>query len=223
MRRSCVLILLCVMFAGCGDDNKSTPTPAPTPTPTPAPTPTPTPTPPPAPTPTTATLTGVTKNSNGQLIGFVRVRIVDGADAGKDAVSDAFTGAYRFEGLTAGNVTLSATGDGFLENRQSITLVNGNNTQDFTLPFAPPPAVEIKAQPLNVEPGVSSEWGFEATGNTTFSRYDWDFGDGGAVSNGRSTEAHVYTTQNVYQVRVRATPSNGGAAVVGTLTITVSF
>jgi len=222
MRRSCVLILLCLMFAGC-DDNKSTPTPAPTPTPTPAPTPAPAPTPPPAPTPTTATLTGVTKNTNGQLIGFVRVRIVDGADQGKDAVSDAFTGGYRIEGLTAGNVTVSATADDFQEDRKSITLVNGSNTQDFTLPFAPPPAVEIRAQALNVDPGVSSEWGFEATGNTTFSRYDWDFGDGGAVSNGRASEAHVFTQQNVYQVRVRAQPSKGGNPVIGTLTITVSF
>jgi len=222
MRRSCVLILLCLMFAGC-DDNKSTPTPAPTPTPTPTPAPTPTPTPPPAPTPTSATLTGVTKNSSGQLIGFVRVRIVDGTDQGKDATSDGFTGAYRLEGLTAGNVTVSATADNFLEDRKSVTLVNGSNTQDFTLANAPPPSVEIRAQPLNADPGISSEWGFEAVSTTSFSRYDWDFGDGGAVSNGRSKEAHVYMTTGVYQVRVAATPSNGGARVTAALTITVSF
>src|SRR5262250_1893278 len=129
MRSSCALILLCLLCAGC-DDNKSTsPTPTPAPAPAPAPTPTPTP-PPPAPTPTTATLTGVTKNKDGQLIGFVNVRLVDGADAGRNAQSDGFSGAYRIEGLSAGNVTLSATGDGFLEDRRSITLVNGNNTLD---------------------------------------------------------------------------------------------
>src|SRR5262245_19691515 len=111
MRRSCALILLCLVFvAGCGSDDNNTPTPAPTPAPAPAPAPTPTP-PPPAPTPMTATLSGATKNDNGQLIGFVNVRILDGPDQGKTAQSDPFTGAYRFEGLTAGNYNFSATGD----------------------------------------------------------------------------------------------------------------
>jgi PKD repeat protein len=220
MRSSCVLILLCLMGAAC-DDNKSTsPTPAPAPAPAPAPTPTP---PPPAPTPTTATLSGVTKNSNGQLIGFVTVRILDGPDQGRTSVSDSLTGAYRFEGLTAGNYNFSATGDGFLEDKRNINLVNGNNTQDFSLGFAPPPSVEIRAQPLNVTPGFSSEWGFEATASIPISRYDWDFGDGGAVSNGRSTEAHVYLAQGVYQVRVRAVPTNGSTPLIGTLNITVTF
>lgn len=225
MRSSSVLLFVCLLFAGCFagcDDNKSTPTtPTPAPAPAPAPTPTPTP-PPPAPTPTTATLTGVTKNSNGQLIGFVTVRIVDGADQGKTTISDAFTGGYRFEGLTAGNVTFSATGDGFVEDRRSLTLVNGNNTQDFTLAAAPPPSIEIRAQQLNASP-AGAEFGFEAVSTTSFSRYDWDFGDGGASSNARSTEQHMYLVPGEYGVRVSAVPSNNGPRVTATLKITVIF
>ena len=223
MRSSSVLLFVCLLFAGCFagcDDNKSTPT-TPTPAPAPAPAPTPTPTPPP-PAPTTATLTGVTKNSNGQLIGFVTVRILDGADQGKTSVSDAFTGGYRFEGLTAGSVTLSATGDGFLEDKRSIQLVNGTNTQDFTLATAPPPSIEIKAQQLTANPS-SAEWGFEAVSSASFKSYDWDFGDGGAVSNGRAREQHQYLIPGIYGVGVSAVPTNGGARVTATLLITVTF
>jgi hypothetical protein len=219
MRSSCVLILLCLTFSGCDDSPAPTPTPAPAPAPAPAPTPTP---PPPAPTPTTATLSGFTKNSNGQLIGFITVRIVDGADQGKTSVSDAFTGGYRFEGLTAGNVNFSATGDGFLEDKRSIQLVNGNNTQDFTLNTAPPPSIEIMAQQLNANPG-GSEWGFEAVSSTSFKSYDWDFGDGGAISNGRSREQHLYLAPGNYGVRVSAVPTNNGPRVTASLAIQVSF
>lgn len=222
MRSSCVLILLCLMCAACGDDNKSTsPTPAPTPAPAPAPAPTPTP-PPPAPTPTTATLSGVTKNNNGQLIGFVTVRILDGPDQGKTSVSDSLTGAYRFEGLTAGNYNFSATGDGFLEDKRNINLVNGNNTQDFALAIAPPPSIEIRAQQLTATPG-GSEWGFEAVSTTSFKSYDWDFGDGGSITNGRSREQHMYLVPGIYGVGVRGFPSNGGPPVTATLVIQVSF
>ena len=219
MRSSCVLILLCLAFAGC--DNNNTPAPTPTPAPAPAPAPTPTP-PPPAPTPTTATLTGFTKNSNGQLIGFVTVRILDGADQGKTSVSDAFTGGYRFEGLTAGNVMFSASGDGWVEDKRSIQLVNGNNTQDFTLATAPPPSIEIMAQQLNATPG-GAEFGFEAVSSTSFRSYDWSFGDGGAISNGRAREQHQYLVPGVYGVGVSAVPANGGPRVTATLKIEVSF
>jgi carboxypeptidase family protein/PKD domain-containing protein len=221
MRSSCVLILLCLMFAGCDDNNSPAPTPTPAPAPAPAPAPTPTP-PPPAPTPTTATLSGVTKNSNGQLIGFVNVRILDGPDQGKTSVSDAFTGGYRFEGLTAGNYNFSATGDGFLEDKRNINLVNGNNTQDFTLATAPPPSIEIRAQPLSATPG-GAEWGFEAVSNASFRSYDWSFGDGGAISNGRSREQHMYLAPGVYGVGVSAVPTNGGARVTATIVVEVSF
>jgi PKD repeat protein len=152
----------------------------------------------------------------------VRVRAVDGADAGKDATSDPFTGAFRLEGLTAGNVTFSATGDGFLEDRRSVTLVNGNNTQDFTLAIAPPPSIEIKAQVITAS-GTSAEWGFEAASSTSFRSYDWDFGDGGAISNGRAREQHVYLAPGIYGVGVSAVPSNGGPRVTATLVIQVSF
>lgn len=219
--RKCALLFVCLLLLGCGDDDgPSTPT-TPTPAPAPAPAPPPTPTPPPA--PTTATLTGVTRNSDGQLIGFVTVRVTDGANAGRNTVSDAFNGSYRLESLTAGSVTFSATGEGFLEDRRSITLVNGNNTLDFSLATAPPPSIEINAVILNANPGVSSEWGFEAQSSTSFRSYDWDFGDGGAVSNGRSREAHNYLNPGVYVVRVSAVPTSGGARVTGTRTITVTF
>jgi PKD repeat protein len=223
MRSSCILIVLCLMLAGCDGDSPTTPTPAPAPAPAPAPTPPPTPPPPPPPpAPTTATLTGSTKNANGQLIGFVTVRIVDGADQGRNTVSDGFTGTYRFENLTAGNVTFSATGDGFQEDRRSATLVNGSNTLDFTLPFAPPPAIEIVASQLNSSSG-GSEWGFEARGNIPFRSYDWDFGDGGAASNSRALESHFYLTPGVYLVKVSAVPTNNGPRVTAQITITVSF
>lgn len=220
MRSSCVLILLCLMFAGC-DDNKST-SPTPAPAPAPAPTPAPTPTPPPAPTPTTATLSGVTKNNNGQLIGFVTVRIVDGPDQGKTSMSDPFTAAYRFEGLTAGNYNFSATGEGFVEDKRNINLVNGNNTQDFTLDIAPPPSIEIRAQQLNATPG-GAEFGFEAVSNTSFKSYDWSFGDGGAISNGRAREQHMYLAPGDYGVGVSAVPANGGPRVTATLKVEVRF
>lgn len=220
--RKCARLFVCLLvLAGCGDDGPSTPT-TPTPAPTPAPTPPPPTPPPPPPAPTTATLTGVTRNSNGQLIGFVAIRIVDGADTGRNTVSDAFTGGYRLELLTAGNVTVSATGEGFLEDRRSITLVNGNNTLDFTLPTAPPPSIEIRATQLNASAG-GSEWGFEAVSSTSFRSYDWDFGDGGAASNSRSTESHLYLTPGIYAVRVSAVPTNNGPRVTATTTITVSF
>jgi PKD repeat protein len=213
--RKCALLFVCLLLVGCGDDDgpttPTTPTPAPAPAPAPAPPPTP-------PAPTTATLTGATRNSNGQLIGFVSIRVVDGADAGRNTVSDAFTGGYRLELLTAGNVTLSATGEGFLEDRRSFTLVNGNNTLDFTLATAPPPSIEINATPLN-----SSEWAFEAVSSTSFRSYDWDFGDGGAASNSRSRESHVYLAPGDYQIRVSAVPTNNGPRVTATKTITVIF
>jgi PKD repeat protein len=152
----------------------------------------------------------------------VTVRILDGADQGRNATSDGFTGTYRLENLTAGNVTLSATGDGFQEDRRSVTLVNGSNTLDFTLPFAPAPAIEISATQLNASPG-GSEWQFEAKGNTSFRSYDWDFGDGGAASNSRATESHFYIVPGVYLVKVSAVPTNNGPRVNAQLTITVSF
>jgi PKD repeat protein len=137
-------------------------------------------------------------------------------------VSDAFTGGYRFEGLTAGNYNFSATGDGFVEDKRNINLVNGNNTQDFTLATAPPASIEIMVQQLNASP-TGAEFGFEAVSSASFKSYDWDFGDGGAISNGRAREQHRYLFPGVYGVGVSAVPNNGGARVTATLKIEVSF
>lgn len=220
-RRSCLPVLLCLVLFGC-DDNPTTP-PTPTPTPAPAPAPAPAPSPPPPPAPTTAALTGLTKNSDGLLIGFVKITVADGPDMGRTATSDGFTGAYRFESLTIGNANFIATATNFLEDRRGV-FVNGTNTLDFTLAPGPPPgpALEITGQQLNSGGGVS-EWGFQATGSGSFKSYNWDFGDGGAASNSRAFESHLYTAAGVYLVRCNAVPTSGGPNVTATLTITVSI
>jgi hypothetical protein len=167
-------------------------------------------------------LTGFTRNSNGQLIGFVTVRVADGPDQGRNAVSDGFTGAYRFEGLTVGNQNFTATASGFLEDKRSV-FVNGTNTLDFTLASAPPqPPLTIVAQAVIVSTGYA-EWRFEAVGTGSYRSYAWNFGDGGSVSAGRAVEQHLYEDDGEFTIRVEATPTGGGPVVTAETKITVVF
>lgn len=221
-RSSSLLLLLCLLLAACDDSPAPTPTPTPAPAPAPAPAPPPPPTPPPAPTPT-GTLTGFTRNTNGQLIGFVTVTVADGPDKDKKTVSDGFTGAYRFEGLTVGNANFTATASGFLEDKRGV-FVNGTNTLDFTLGFAPPPppALTIVAREVIKSAGYA-EWSFEAVGTGSYRSYAWDFGDGGSVSAGRSLEQHLYVDDGEFVIRVEATPNGGGPLVRAETKVTVDF
>jgi hypothetical protein len=213
--------LLCLLLAACDDSPAPTPTPTPAPAPAPAPAPPP-PAPPPAPAPT-GTLTGFTRNTNGQLIGFVTVRVADGPDQGRNAVSDGFTGAYRLEGLTVGDHNFTATASGFLEDKRSV-FVNGTNTLDFTLAIGPPPGppLTIDARAVIVSLGYA-EWRFEAVGSGSYRSYAWNFGDGGSVSAGRAVEQHLYDEDGEFTIRVEATPTGGGPVVTAETKITVVF
>ena len=61
--------------------------------------------------------------------------VVDGPDAGKEALSDT-SGRYGFSGLRQGGFTIRATANGFVAVTQAISLT-ANSNADFQLPRTP--------------------------------------------------------------------------------------
>jgi hypothetical protein len=80
------------------------------------------------------TLSGtVTKNSGGGIAGAL-VAITAGANAGKNATTDA-SGRYSLTGLVAGTLTLTVTAQGFAAQTTSVTMAN-DQSADFSLAVA---------------------------------------------------------------------------------------
>ena len=80
-------------------------------------------------------LNGLVRSSAGSVIVGAVVAVVDGQDAGKEALSDT-SGRYGFTGLRQGGFTIRATASGFLAVTQTITLT-ANTNADFQLPRPP--------------------------------------------------------------------------------------
>lgn len=77
-------------------------------------------------------LTGVvTVSGAGTRVSGATIRILDGANSGRTATTNA-NGEYRFDGLTSGNANLSANASGYSESRAGI-FINGTNTLNFAL------------------------------------------------------------------------------------------
>jgi len=84
------------------------------------------------PTPRTGSLSGrVTNGATSTGISGATVSIVDGANAGTSATTDA-TGHYAFTGLQPADVTVTATSSGYAVSSKIVTLTS-NQTLDFTL------------------------------------------------------------------------------------------
>src|SRR6185503_18169468 len=105
-----LVVCLCAGVVACS--GKSSPAPAAPTTPT-------TPTPPVA---STYSVTGsVTDQQSGRGIASALVRVMDGADANKAAVSDA-NGAYSLTGLQAGQFELNISASGYSSLSQKVTV-----------------------------------------------------------------------------------------------------
>jgi PKD repeat protein len=172
--------------------------------------------------PAIATLSGAVRSSGaGERLADMTVEIIDGPDRGRQTRTGS-TGEYRLDSLAVGNVTVSARGSGHEESRRSINLVNGNNTLDFELTQTVAP-VSIVAVGISSDPG-GAEFGFEARPlNLPPSRFSWDFGDGGAVDNGRQQESHRYEVVGDYLVQVFVQPLDGGPTMTASLILQVRF
>ncbi len=172
-------------------------------------------------TPANATLSGTVRSSGQVRLADMLVEIIDGPDRGRQTRTGS-TGEYRLDSLSVGNVTVSARGSGHEESRRSINLVSNNNTLDFELKETVAPLSIVAARIAGDATG--SEFGFEARPlNLPPSRFHWDFGDGGAVDNGRYQESHRYVAEGDYLVQVHAQPIDGGPTLIATLVLEVRF
>ena len=130
----------------------------------------------------------------------------------------------RFARFT-GNVNFVATATGFQEDRRG-TRVNGTNTLNFTLaPAVVATAVTITSSIVSGGPGTAiQEWRFVAgitNPPTNITSYSWDFGDGITATSTQPSDQHIYRTKGNFTVTVTVNRASG-AALVGTLAITVS-
>jgi hypothetical protein len=115
MTRLIAVALTTLVLVGCGDDSNPT---GPSPTPSPS--------------ASRVSLTGtVSVTGTTVRLGGVDIRILDGVNAGRSAVT-AENGTYRLDDLTAGNGNVSATASGWGEARAGVT-INGTNTLDFSI------------------------------------------------------------------------------------------
>jgi hypothetical protein len=126
--RHLICSLLLTAIAACGGSSATPASPAPTPGPTP--------------TPTRWTLSGTVRDREAQTaIGGARVAIVNGANSGRSATTDA-QGSYRLETLDAGTFNLEVSAEGFSTDTRSIAL-GSDLTVDVGLrkPGAPQPNI----------------------------------------------------------------------------------
>lgn len=117
-----LVVSLCVGVVACsGSKNNPAPPTSPTTPTTPAP-----------PAATTYSVTGsVTDQQSGRAIASALVRVMDGADANKAAVTDA-NGAYSLTGLQAGQFELNISASGYSSLSQKVTLQT-STTMSFAL------------------------------------------------------------------------------------------
>jgi hypothetical protein len=124
-------------------------------------------TPPTAPSNPTLSLIGTVAAQGGAKLSGATVRIADGVNAGKSTTTND-SGAYRFDGLTAGNGNVTAVADGY----ESVTTgihIDGTQPLDFTLRSSAPwsqagtgsavfdvPAYIKRVHILGIYTGVSS-------------------------------------------------------------------
>jgi hypothetical protein len=171
--------------------------------------------------PANAVLRGTVRGL-GNRVADARIFVVDGPNRGRETRASS-SGEYRLDGLSLGNTSVIAAATGFLDERREIN-ITGDNTLDFELSPVPEPltivAFRVGGDPA--EPSV--EYGFEARGTgIPPSIYTWDFGDGGSVDNGRAQEAHVYTDEGDFLIRVVARPIGGGTPLTASLLVMVRF
>lgn len=122
-------VVLCVLLASCGGENHAAPPMSPTPTPGN----------PPPPTPPTWSLTGklIDDDTESPVKGG-RVEVVDGADAGRSALTGD-DGGFRFEGLREGQFSIRASAEDFETQTRQISLTS-NQVAEFKLRHPPRPA-----------------------------------------------------------------------------------
>jgi PKD repeat protein len=110
-------------------------------------------------------------------------------------------------------VKLTVTDDGNLSNTYILDIIVKNNPPIAILSAFPNPALS-KTQ-INFFGNTS----YDLDGNIT--KYAWNFGDGTIISQGRTTESHVYSRPGVYQASLTATDNIGDTSTANLL-ITVT-
>ena len=110
-------------------------------------------------------------------------------------------------------VKLTVTDDGNLSNTYILDIIVKNNPPIAILSAFPNPALS-KTQ-INFFGNTS----YDLDGNIT--KYAWNFGDGTIISQGRTTESHVYSRPGVYQASLTVTDNIGDTSIANLL-ITVT-
>jgi len=110
-------------------------------------------------------------------------------------------------------VKLTVTDDGNLSNTYILDIIVKNNPPIAILSAFPNPALS-KTQ-INFFGNTS----YDLDGNIT--KYAWNFGDGTIISQGRTTESHVYSRPGVYQASLTVTDNIGDTSTANLL-ITVT-
>ena len=164
----------------------------------------------------TVSLSGTVSSSAGGRIGGATIKVLDGPQ--KDTtVTTGSNGDYRFPSLTAGNTNFVVTASGYYDDGRGV-FVNGLNSLNFTMTVDPVETASITISATRLTGGrgaPSQEWELVAS-SSSFSTYDWDFGDGNSASASTRIERHVYRGAGTKTVTVRANHSNG-TYVDGTL------
>ncbi len=115
-----LFLVAAIVASACGGSNPTAPTTAP---------------PAPAPTPTTYTLSGTVTSTAGGAISGATVRISDGANAGKSALTNS-NGSYALTGLAVSGFSVGASATNYNPLGKSVTLTS-SQTVDFQLTPTP--------------------------------------------------------------------------------------
>ena len=200
--RLAVLALLPLLAVACGDDNK----------------------PPVTPTPTTFTLTVAVRAEVGQQpVSGALVRIVDGANAGRNATSDQ-SGNAVIAGLSTGSFNIEVTAAGFGQLAQPVSLsANETVTVAMKLTPNPPPVIAaiVAKGALQNEPANYSDAGesLTVTANVTDAEttpdkltYEWKADAGTFTGTGQTVKWQPATTGG-----------SGGASAMLTVMVTEKY
>jgi len=138
-----------------------------------------------------STLSGVvTDATSGGILPNISVRVADGGDAGRTAMTDA-TGRYEIDGLAAGAITLSITAVSYLPTARTVT-ISGDTRFDIVLPRCPY-ALSADSQAIGATGGgysvqVASD---AACAWTAIATVPWVTITGGATGSGNGAVAYT--------------------------------
>jgi PKD repeat protein len=150
--------------------------------------------------PATIIFTDLSTDTDGQIVSWLW-EFEPGSTLFYNSQTYQKTVSHTFSRSGTYPVRLTVTDDGNLKNTYILDVVVKNNAPVAIISAFPNPVLS-KTQ-VNFFGNTS----YDSDGNIT--KYAWNFGDGTIISQGRTTESHIYSKPGTYQASLTVTDNTG--------------